>query len=343
MMPIVAELVAEHQRRYGHGDFERERYGVADPHAVAAMVDALVREQLGVGVAGGLFYTVSIGAVVGVELGDGRGRVVVKLQPEPTSFAHLRAATEVQRALALEGFPAPRPLAGPVALGLGHATIEEFLDGGGPADAYRPEIRSALAAGLATLIARCAPFADRRDLAVGQFARERDALFPVPHSPLFDFEATAEGAEWIDAHARRARAVLDEPAAERPVVGHDDWRVEHVRFDGDRIVAVYDWASLKAMPETSFVGSAAHAYRVDWTTPDPRVPDRDDALAFVADYEVARGRAFTSEQRRRIDAYWLYAVAYNARCEHSLHGTDVDPVPHGFRDRLADHGASVLA
>ena len=111
------------------------------------------------------------------------------------------------------------------------------------------------------------------------------------------------------AHARHARAVLDEPAAAPPVVGHDDWRVEHVRFDGDRIVAVYDWASLKAVPETSLVGSASHAYGADWTTPNTRVPDRDDALAFVADYELARGRPFTQAERRRIDAYWLYTVS----------------------------------
>ena len=159
---------------------------------------------------------------------------------------------------------------------------------------------------------------------------------------MFDFEATAEGAEWIDAHARRARSVLDEPAASRPVIGHDDWRVEHVRFEDDRIVAVYDWASLKAMPETSIVGSASHAYGVDLTTPNPRVPDRDDALAFVADYEVARGTPFTQAERVRIDAYWLYAVAYGARCEHSLLASAVDPVPHGFRDRLSAHGDSVL-
>src|SRR6478672_10312271 len=108
-MPTVAELVAAQQHRFGHREFERERYGVADPDAVAALVDAFVREQLGVGVSGGVFYAVSIGAVVGVELSDGRGRVVVKLQPGPTSFAHLRAATDVQRALALGGFPAPRP------------------------------------------------------------------------------------------------------------------------------------------------------------------------------------------------------------------------------------------
>ena len=121
-MPTVAELVAEHQRRYGHGEFERERYGVAEPDAVAALVDTFVREQLGVGVAGGILYAVSVGAVVGVELSDGRGHVVVKLQPESTSLAHLSAATEVQRALALGGFPAPLPLAGPVALGHGRTT-----------------------------------------------------------------------------------------------------------------------------------------------------------------------------------------------------------------------------
>ena len=340
MAPPVAELIAASQQRAGSPDAELERYGVAEPDAVAELVDAFVREHLGAGVARGLFYTVSIGTVVGVELIDGR-HVVLKMQPGRTSRSHLTAATEVQRTVASIGFPAPMVLTGPATLGRGHATVEEFVAPGSPSDGARPEIRAALAAGLAELIACCSSFAGRAELAGGQFPRGADELFPPPHSLLFDFDATAAGAEWIDAHARRARAVLDE-SSEPPVVGHDDWRAEHVRLDGTRIVAVYDWASIKAMPETSLVGNASRAFSLDFTAPDPRVPDRDDALAFVADYEVARGASFSAVEHRRIDAAWLYSTAYSARCEHSLHATAVDPVPHAFRDVLAAAGPSVL-
>ena len=200
-----------------------------------------------------------------------------------------------------------------------------------------------LAAGLAELIDRGVPFSERPELALGQFARDRDALFPVPHSSLFDFEATAKGAEWIDAHARRARAVLDEPAGQRPVVGHDDWRVEHVRFDGDRIVAVYDWASLKAMPETSIVGSTSHAYGVDLTTPGARsptvtMPSRSSPTTSSPAADPSRKRSAVASTRTGCTR-----SRTAQRCEHSLLATTVDPVPHGFRDRLADHGACVLA
>jgi hypothetical protein len=313
---------------------------MVDP-SVERLVADFVRAQLGASVVERVFETASIARVVGLVLTDGR-RVVVKVQPGSTPLPHLRAATAVQRALALEGFPAPRVLAGPVPLGAGHATIEELVEPGPPSDATHPDIRAALATGLADLIESCSRFADQPDLASGQFPRDPGALYPPPHSPLFDFEATAAGAEWIDAHARRARAVLDRPEAP-PVVGHDDWRVEHVRFDRTRIVAVYDWASLKSMPETTLVGNASRAYSLDFTMADIRYPDRGDALAFIADYESARRLAFTRAERRHIDAAWLYSLAYGARCEHSLHATTVDPVPRGFRDVLAGAGDSVLA
>ena len=111
-MPTVAERVAEHQHRFGHGEFERERYGVAEPDAVAELVDAFVREQLEVGVAGGIFYAVSIGAVVGVELSDGLGRVVVKLQPEPTSLAHLPRRDRGPTGARARRLPRPAPARG---------------------------------------------------------------------------------------------------------------------------------------------------------------------------------------------------------------------------------------
>ena len=71
-------------------------------------------------------------------------------------------------------------------------------------------------------------------------------LYPQPHSKLFDFEATAGGAEWIDDFARRARAADSFEA--QPVQGHGDWRVEHLRFSHGQIVAAFDWDSLNLAP-----------------------------------------------------------------------------------------------
>lgn len=50
---------------------------------------------------------------------------------------------------------------------------------------------------------------------------------PTPHSPVFDFEATSAGAEWIDALATEAAAVI--AAAPAPeVVVHADWRADNI-------------------------------------------------------------------------------------------------------------------
>ena len=40
-------------------------------------------------------------------------------------------------------------------------------------------------------------------------------------------------------------------------------------------------------------------------------------LAFVADYEHARGQPFTKVERDALDAANLAAIAYGARCQHS--------------------------
>src|SRR5205085_665002 len=74
-------------------------------------------------------------------------------------------------------------------------------------------------------------------------------LYPVPHSPRFDFAATAPGAEWIDALMRDARAGLAALPPGVDVVAHGDWRVQNPSLRGGMIDAVYDWDSLAAPPE----------------------------------------------------------------------------------------------
>jgi len=48
------------------------------------------------------------------------------------------------------------------------------------------------------------------------------------------------------------------------VIGHFDWRIEHVRLDDGRIVTSYDWDSLNAEREPVLVGATAHAFTADW-------------------------------------------------------------------------------
>ena len=62
----------------------------------------------------------------------------------------------------------------------------------------------------------------------------------VPHSKLFDFEATAAGAEWIDEIASQAQAIKLRGEGDL-VLGHIDWGVKHFRYVGERVSVIYDW------------------------------------------------------------------------------------------------------
>ena len=144
-----------------------------------------------------------------------------------------------------------------------------------------------------------------------------ECLYAQPHSKLFDFEKTAKGAEWIDAFADRARRL--ESHEGKPVLGHADWRVEHLRFRDGRVVATYDWDSLAFCPETELVGISAHGFTADWTLEGVRrIPTADDIRTYVADYEEARGRPFSKRDRKSLFATCVYCIAYGARCTHSL-------------------------
>jgi hypothetical protein len=156
---------------------------------------------------------------------------------------------------------------------------------------------------------------------------------------LFDFEATARGAEWIDALARDALGVLSHSVG-KIVVGHGDWSAHNLRMQDDQVCAVFDWDSLASDQETNIVGGAAAHFpfddvRTDW------VPTPDDVRGFVSDYETARAQPFSAEERRAIGAAVQYGLAYTARCEHAI-----DPDEHrdtGARVALATHPDGYLS
>jgi len=157
-----------------------------------------------------------------------------------------------------------------------------------------------------------------------------------PHNVLFDFETTAQGAEWTDDIARTALAVM-RPATSRIVVGHLDWSAKNMRMGPQGIAVVYDWDAVFLDRETFVVGAAAAHFPMTWELDVPGIPDAREVMAFVQEYEEARGQAFRDTELEEVAASATYARAYAARCEHAG-----DPGGDGWngssRQSLKDHG-----
>src|SRR5439155_5202776 len=155
-------------------------------------------------------FEVSVGALFGLRLRDGsRVALKVHVQHEPE---RLEAVQRVQAHLVECGFPCPRPL------GVrGRATLEEWNDDGDYLDAHAPPVRRVLAQNLAELFrlaSELLPLA-----CMEYFPPEDGPLWRGPHNVLFDFEATARGAEWIDEIAQAATPLRDSRVGDL-VIGH---------------------------------------------------------------------------------------------------------------------------
>ena len=336
---IAAEFTEWDLRPAALLDRERAIYGSADPQEIARRVDAFCAAHLGSHIDAYVFYASSQAGVSGVQLADGR-RIVVKAHTPTWSPAFLHAVHRVQGYLASHDFPCPRPLFAPARLGHGYATVEEFVDEGDYADAHQPAIRRAMAATLAQLVLATRSLRNMADLHPAPLPP--GSLWPVPHSPIFDFAATTAGAEWIDRLAAEARETITRGTGEI-VIGHADWSTQNCRFVGDTLRVVYDWNSLTRNKETTIVAHAAMTFPMNWLLPEPPVaPSPDEARAFIAAYEAARGARFTDTEWESMAAAATYSLAYGARLEHSLHPDATDFPVGGGRARLADYGNGFL-
>jgi Ser/Thr protein kinase RdoA (MazF antagonist) len=281
-----------------------------------------------------VFYAASVGCVAGVQLDDGRGVVLKALPPRyPAPF--LVAVQRVQRHLAASGFPCPEPVAGPLAIGRGLALVETLLPDPGWR-APRPEHVGLSAAGLAQVVARCRDL-DSAGLAPHPLDAPGDALYPEPHSPIFDFQATAAGAEWIDELARAGTERRDTGAGDA-VIAHTDWSARNVRLDGRGVVAAYDWDSIAVVSETTAVGQGA----ATWSAIDGAeiAPSANEIADFVKSYEAVRGRPFTPDEHGAIGGAAVWVLAYTARCEHAIDPTAA--VHRRARPRLRSDAALLL-
>jgi Ser/Thr protein kinase RdoA (MazF antagonist) len=314
---------------------ERLIFGTEDARAIGRAVDELCRSRLGASVDAELFRRTSVGTTVGVRLDDGR-RVVVKAHQPRQQAPYLAAAAEVQRRLASAGFPCPAPLLGPVPLGRGLATLEELVDEGDFRDTREPALRRSLARLLARLVRLTRPLGAPAALGETWSLWEADGLWPeTAHSPIFDFAATAAGAERIDDFGRKAKQRVDDRGP--PLVVHTDWSGKHFRFDaGGAVTVVYDWDSLGLATEAKAVGIAAATYTSNYELRVDHAPAPEEVAAFVDEYALARAEPLDPDERRTILAAAAYVVAYTARCEHAL-GLVAD-----FSRALARHGEDYL-
>ena len=314
--------------------FTRSILGTADPDEISRRLDAYCKAHLGSGMGEVIFCDLSVGASFGLRLGDGH-RIFLKAYPPDRPSEYLAAVRRVQGHLFERGFPAPRPLAGPAPFGPGLATVDEFVDEGDRGDAHDPSIRRTMAQTLARLIALAGVLPDVQGLDKGWRWPKKGKLWPEPHNALFDFEATAEGAEWIDGVAEEAKWNLDGFDGE-VVVGHTDWSVDQMRFNGGEVSVVYDWDSLRPEKAIMVVGHSAAHFSATWHSGVPNPPNPEEAWLFVEDYEAARGKPFSEQERKAIAAAAIYGIAYTARCEHALDREGKD-LPGSFRETLHAH------
>jgi aminoglycoside phosphotransferase (APT) family kinase protein len=336
----VLAPIASHIAEWEVAHVELDIYGTDDARRIAEAIADFCRRELGCTPAETLFYQSSIGAVIGVRLLDDR-RVVIKAHQPDIERQRLDEVVRLQSAVARGIGLAPNVLRGPAPLGQGFATVEEYVDRGSIRNGHEPAVRCALARSLNRVVEHLAASAHASTLPTGLLSSTpANALWPRPHSKLFDFDATHRGAEYIDEIAAAARARM--MPAGRQVIGHSDWRAEHVRFEGDRPVVAFDWDSLCKEQEPALVGSAAHMFCANWSrSAVVQSPTLEEAREFVAEYETAAGRRFTQAERVLCGAAFAYAVAYTSRCGHAA-GVDTRAQPGTFHHLIATHGTRLL-
>lgn len=296
----------------GCGPLEAEVFGTTDPAVVAEVLSALALSATGAEVSTGRWYCASVAVVAGVVLDDGR-EIVVRAYQSSASTAFIDGVVRVQRHLADAGFPCASPLGDPTVVDGVLGRVESILADPGSRRFAATEMALS-AAGLAGLVDLSSSL-DPEGLQFHPMELSDPRLYPTPHSPLFDFDATASGAEWIDDIAAAARQAMTDSDA---VIAHGDWSARNIRLGPAGLMAVYDWESLQYGPESAALGVAAATWRSLGESNDELAPSALEIREYIDLYEGARQRPFSEDQRRSARAAAVFALAYTARCEHAL-------------------------
>lgn len=338
MLDHLTKLIAERIAPWGQVPLLQEIFQSEEPAMVARHIYEFCEAELGQQPAEALFFFCSIGVVFGLEM-PGKQRIVIKAHKPERPLTFLTQMGDVQRYLVARGYPCPRPVVGPRPLGLGLATIDELVDEGVFRDAHDPAVRKAIATALRELIQLLRHVEqDGIDPTPFDLRLPSDVLWPKPHNAIFDFEATREGAEWIDELAWKAKRIIEADERE-PILAHGDFSANQMRFVGDHLRMVYDWDSLTLRSELVSVGATASTFTY---SEQPGITNVEtthaDAAAFIADYEAARQQPFTPEEQRIIQAAMLSGQLYSARCQHALHPHEHKYSRTWYEQMLTEYG-----
>jgi hypothetical protein len=346
VQPIEAAVEAHFARWAGTGvgAIERHVLGTDRPAAIGRLFENFCLDRLASKPEGARFFLASAGCVLGVHLESGDD-VVIKVYQRRWCAQFLDAVQRAQERAAEGAIPCPRPRLGPTQFATERpnlAVVETLIADPGMHVGSSARERWVSARGLALQISLCLEMDGAEALARHPLRTPEHELFPEPHSPLFDFEATSVGAEWIEDIARRALLARDEDVS-TTVVAHTDWSARNVRFDQERLLAVYDWDSVALVPESTALGQAAITWSVTADPGGTEFPTPDDVMAYMDDYQRARGRPLTADQLKSARAAAVYTLAYTARCEHSLAVRGIArPDQHSARRRLEEASSALL-
>jgi hypothetical protein len=276
-----------------------------------------------------LFRAGHLSEVTGAELADGR-QVVVKTRP---ADPRIPGCAAVQQHLARAGFPCPAPLTAPVQVDGLTVTAEVLVPGGGQLAAEGAAV--SYAALLALLITSAPGPADVPPLAPSPPWTAWDhpgaRLWPDRDDQGRDLNGVP-GPAWVDDAAARVRERLNASSAPARV-GHGDWESQNIRWSEGRPLAVHDWDSVIAQPETAIVGLASAVW------PAAGAPDEAATVAqseeFIACYQRAARRRWTEHEVEDAWAAGLWVRLFNAKKDAADGGgPQLDRLASEIGDRL---------
>jgi hypothetical protein len=273
-----------------------------EQHLGAAPVELLLRDG-------------HLSAVYALRLGDDREVVIKASGDQP---ARVAACVAAQAALASGGFRCPAPLTSVTSVEGDLAVhAEEWLPGGEMLRGDDPGVARCYAAVYADLMERLGPVRVPPPLP-SPYWLGWDHQGPEPWPPIDELDSRDQSLvpgfvlDTAIRATKRLRRSRDHPR----VLGHADFEAQNMRWAGRELLVLYDWDSLAWMPEPVLVGSASGVFA---NAEAPTLAPIESSAAFIEEYQVTRGRTFSTDELELAWAASLWTATHNAR-EQALLG-----------------------
>jgi hypothetical protein len=276
-------------------------FGARYPEEIWSNVSRHVERKVGSAPVAVHHYSVSIGAVLGLELSDGR-RIALKVFAPWHDVTFLAAANDVRQTLVLAGYPGPRPLTGVEQFGAAYTWVEEWLEA--PQARSPSEATVVLAGHLVDFLNRTSGLRADPALARSWQTHERPVgIWRHPPRPDADLTVPVPGAEWITEVAELGRSIA-ETAPGPKVIGHVDWRPDNVRTGPDgELAAVFDWDSVQ------------YTHRVHILAGGCASLSPEGMGEFLGAYDARAESPLSSDERRSVAGRIIWSRAALARYE----------------------------